>query len=197
MSRGIIGDILDDDDDNSDFEDTPRAPARKERFDEQEYGGAQDGDYSQREEQHEGALVLHTTANRRKVSRRYFILKSLNHQNIASAIEHGVWATQKQNERKLNEAYYSAEAVYLIFSVNMSHHFQGYARMISPIGHRGSSMWEGDVSIGGQFRVAWQCLYDLSFNQTLHIRNPLNEDKPVKISRDGQELTQEVGDALS
>jgi hypothetical protein len=48
----------------------------------------------------------------------------LNHQNIASAIEHGVWATQKQNEDKLNEAYYSAEAVYLVFSVNMSHHFQ-------------------------------------------------------------------------
>eukprot|EP00959_Pyramimonas_sp_CCMP1952_P242552 5069687-Pyramimonas_sp.AAC.1 len=40
----------------------------------------------------------------------------------------------------------------------MSHHFQGYARMISPIGRRGSSMWEGDVSIGGSFRVAWQCL---------------------------------------
>jgi len=36
----------------------------------------------------------------------------------------------------------------------------------------------------------------LSFERTAHLRNPLNENKPVKISRDGQELPPDVGVAL-
>eukprot|EP00238_Polyblepharides_amylifera_P003280 CAMPEP_0196592464 /NCGR_PEP_ID=MMETSP1081-20130531/72818_1 /TAXON_ID=36882 /ORGANISM="Pyramimonas amylifera, Strain CCMP720" /LENGTH=317 /DNA_ID=CAMNT_0041916175 /DNA_START=82 /DNA_END=1032 /DNA_ORIENTATION=- len=129
--------------------------------------------------------------------RRFFILKSINHNNIASAIEHGVWATQRQNEEKLNHAYYSADKVYLVFSVNSSHHFQGYARMVSPILDRqNSTMWEGDVHIGGTFKISWQRLYDLPFTQCFHLRNPLNENKPVKISRDGQEMPVDLGDTL-
>lgn len=38
--------------------------------------------------------------------------------------EHGVWATSRSNERKLNEAFASTEHVLLIFSVNESQHFQ-------------------------------------------------------------------------
>lgn len=38
---------------------------------------------------------------------------------------------QKHNEEKLNEAFAQKCGVYLIFSVNMSGHFQGYARMMS------------------------------------------------------------------
>lgn len=49
---------------------------------------------------------------------------------------------------------------------------------------------------GGAFKVKWECIKDLPFNVTLHIRNPLNENKPVKISRDGQELPADVGRAL-
>mmetsp|Transcript_35186 Transcript_35186/g.66322 ORF Transcript_35186/g.66322 Transcript_35186/m.66322 type:complete len:905 (-) Transcript_35186:458-3172(-) len=128
---------------------------------------------------------------------RYFILKSLNHHNIASAIEHGVWATQRVNEAKLNDAFRSAEEVFLIFSVNTSQHFQGYARMLSPIRSRQQSgLWAGDMAVGGQFQIAWLRLFDLPFNQTLHLKNPLNDNKPVKISRDGQELPEALGRAL-
>ena len=38
---------------------------------------------------------------------------------------------QRHNEDKLNEAFAQKCGVYLIFSVNMSGHFQGYARMMS------------------------------------------------------------------
>ena len=61
---------------------------------------------------------------------RYFIIKSFNHQNIATSIENGVWATQAHNELKLNAAYISRDEVRLIFSVNNSGHFQGYAKMV-------------------------------------------------------------------
>eukprot|EP00854_Cymbomonas_tetramitiformis_P014707 gene14707-17381_t len=103
---------------------------------------------------------------------------------------------ERRNEAKLNEAFFSAEKVYLIFSVNMSHHFQGYARMFSPIGYGDKPDWCGDVGVGGSFKIRWQSLYDLPFRETGHLTNPLNENKVVKISRDGQEMAEEVGDKL-
>ncbi|KAG6550718.1 hypothetical protein Mapa_007815 [Marchantia paleacea] len=131
---------------------------------------------------------------------RYFIIKSLNHHNIAKSIENGIWATQAMNEPVLNEAYESSERVLLVFSVNMSGHFQGYAQMASPIGRRRANVWtegnEGTNPWGGSFRVEWLRLHDLPFQKTVHLKNPLNFHKPVKISRDCQELTLEIGDAL-
>ena len=41
---------------------------------------------------------------------------------------------------------------------------------------------------GNAFRVKWQTIYDLNFNDVAHLRNPYNENKPIKISRDGQEV---------
>lgn len=40
------------------------------------------------------------------------------------------------------------------------------------------------------------CSGDLSFIHTLPLRNPWNENKPVKISRDGQEVEPGVGEQL-
>ncbi|CAK9871618.1 unnamed protein product [Sphagnum jensenii] len=131
---------------------------------------------------------------------KYFIIKSLNHHNLAKSIEKGIWATQAMNEPVLNEAFETCERVVLVFSVNMSSHFQGYARMASPIGRRRANIWseanEGANPWGGTFRVEWLCLYDLPFQKTVHLKNPLNSFKPVKISRDCQELTKEIGEAL-
>lgn len=55
---------------------------------------------------------------------RYFILKSINSENIQRAVSEGIWATQVHNEVKLNEAFRGSERVILIFSVNASGHFQ-------------------------------------------------------------------------
>lgn len=82
--------------------------------------------------------------------------------------------------------------VILIFSVNMSGSFQGYAQMMSSIGRRRDrdNIWsEGSGKSnpwGRSFKVKWLRLYDLPFHKTLHLRNPLNDYKPVKISRDCQ-----------
>ncbi|KAF7596181.1 hypothetical protein BBP40_003080 [Aspergillus hancockii] len=45
----------------------------------------------------------------------------------------GIWATQAHNEDNLNQAYQTADNVYLIFSANKSGEYYGYARMVSPI----------------------------------------------------------------
>jgi hypothetical protein len=126
---------------------------------------------------------------------RFFILKSFNHQNIASSIENGVWATQRHNEALLTAAFAAAPEVVLVFSVNASGHFQGYARMATAVG-RARGRWTDAQHIGHCFGVQWEALYDLPFSQTSRLSNPLNEGKPVKISRDGQELPHDVGVAL-
>lgn len=129
------------------------------------------------------------------LSKRFFIIKSLNYHNLEKSIQKGIWATQAMNERILNEAFETADKVILVFSVNMSGHFQGYAQMISPIGRRKVNVWS-EANWGGTFGVEWIRLYDLPFQKTLHLKNPLNSFKPVKISRDCQELTEEIGEAL-
>ncbi|GLT78308.1 hypothetical protein SLA2020_498480 [Shorea laevis] len=131
---------------------------------------------------------------------RYFIIKSLNHQNIQLSIQKGIWATQVMNEPILEDAFHNSSRVILIFSVNMSGFFQGYAQMISSVGWRRDNVWNQGSGKGNpwgrSFKVKWLCLNNLPFQKTLHLKNPLNDYKPVKISRDCQELPQDIGEAL-
>ncbi|KAG6891583.1 hypothetical protein C0992_003611 [Termitomyces sp. T32_za158] len=59
---------------------------------------------------------------------RYFILKSLSQFDLDLSKEEGLWATQKHNEEILNQAFRTSKDVYLIFSVNKSGEFYGYAK---------------------------------------------------------------------
>ncbi|KAB2018200.1 hypothetical protein ES319_D08G213100v1 [Gossypium barbadense] len=133
-------------------------------------------------------------------NKRYFIIKSLNHQNIQLSIDKGIWATQVMNEPILEDAFHNSGCVILIFSVNMSGFFQGYAQMMSSVGWRRDNVWSQGSGKGNpwgrSFKVKWLCLNHLPFQKTLHLKNPLNDYKPVKISRDCQELPQDIGEAL-
>lgn len=84
----------------------------------------------------------------------------------------------------------NSSKVILIFSVNMSGYFQGYAQMISSVGSRRDHVWSqgngGRNPWGRSFEVNWLRLCDLPFQRTLHLKNPWNQYKPVKISRDCQ-----------
>ncbi|CAL5412567.1 unnamed protein product [Camellia sinensis] len=132
---------------------------------------------------------------------RYFIVKSCNRENLELSVEQGVWATQRSNEAKLNEAFDSVENVILIFSVNRTRHFQGCAKMTSKIGGSvGGGNWKyahGSAHYGRNFSVKWLKLCELSFHKTRLLRNPYNENLPVKISRDCQELEPSVGEQLA
>jgi len=119
------------------------------------------------------------------------VIKSNNHKNLVLSVENNVWATQRHNEERLNEAFSNAPHVVLLFSVNMSGCFQGYAKMVSPVGSsKKTSVFQG---FGRAFDVRWLRLDDLDFNEVAGISNPLNENKSVKVSRDGQELPFDVG----
>ncbi|KAL3522832.1 hypothetical protein ACH5RR_015666 [Cinchona calisaya] len=132
---------------------------------------------------------------------RYFIVKSCNRENLELSVQQGVWATQRSNEAKLNEAFDSVDNVILIFSINRTRNFQGCAKMTSRIGGSvGGGNWKhahGTGHYGRNFSVKWLKLCELSFNKTRHLRNPYNESLPVKISRDCQELEPSIGEQLA
>lgn len=67
--------------------------------------------------------------------KRYFILKSLTQYDLDISVRQGLWATQKHNEGILDRAYRTSNEVYLIFGVNKSGEFYGYARMAGAVQH--------------------------------------------------------------
>nr|GMD09604.1 30-kDa cleavage and polyadenylation specificity factor 30-like [Ipomoea batatas] len=132
---------------------------------------------------------------------RYFVVKSRNRENLELSAQQGVWATQRSNEAKLNEAFDSVENVFLIFSVNGTKHFQGCAKMTTGIGGTANGgNWKhehGTAHYGRNFSVKWLKLCELSFQKASHLRNPYMKNLPVKISRDCQELEASVGQQLA
>lgn len=132
---------------------------------------------------------------------RYFIVKSCNRENLEISVQQGIWATQRSNEAKLNEAFESMENVILIFSINRTRNFQGCAKMTSRIGgYIGGGNWKsanGTAHYGRNFSLQWLKLCELSFQKTHHLRNPYNDNLPVKISRDCQELEPFIGEQLA
>ncbi|XP_024120086.1 3'-5' RNA helicase YTHDC2 isoform X2 [Oryzias melastigma] len=126
---------------------------------------------------------------------RYFIMKSSNMRNLEISQQKDIWSTSPTNESKLTKAFNCNSFVILIFSVQGSGHFQGYARMTSAVHLENGQDW-GFVGLGGVFSVEWIHKENLSFQYTQHILNPWNDNKKVQISRDGQELEPQAGHQL-
>lgn len=126
---------------------------------------------------------------------RYFIMKSSNIRNIEISQQKGIWSTTPSNETKLTKAFLENNLIILVFSVQGSGHFQGYARMTSAISQESCQDW-GFMGLGGVFSVEWIHKESLPFQCTQHILNPWNDNKKVQISRDGQELEPQAGSQL-
>lgn len=133
---------------------------------------------------------------------RFFLIKSNNAENITLSKAKGVWSTLPQNEANLNQAYRESRNVVLIFSVKESGKFAGFARLGSESRRDGPPIsWVLPPGLSakvldGVFKVDWICRKELSFSSTLHLYNPWNEGKPVKIGRDGQEIEPKVAEEL-
>jgi cleavage and polyadenylation specificity factor subunit 4 len=56
-------------------------------------------------------------------------MKSFGIESIKTSIEHSVWSTSSGPTKKLQSAFNMADHVVLIFSVNESRNFQGFALM--------------------------------------------------------------------
>ena len=133
----------------------------------------------------------------------YFVMKSSNQDNIELSMEQGVWSTPPQNEQKLCKAFESHRNVLLVFSAKESGRFAGFARLSSElIVDHPTVPWilppslAGKKLFNGVFKVDWISRREVPFTLTSHLFNPLNEGKPVKIARDGQQIDAHVGSEL-
>ncbi|XP_014215728.1 YTH domain-containing protein 1 [Copidosoma floridanum] len=133
---------------------------------------------------------------------RFFIIKSNNAENVTLSKAKGVWSTLPQNEANLNQAFKESRNVLLIFSVKESGKFAGFARLCTESRRDGNSIsWVlppglNAKVLGGVFKVDWICRKELPFTATLHLYNPWNDGKQVKIGRDGQEIEPRVAEEL-
>ncbi|KAK6163860.1 hypothetical protein DH2020_000724 [Rehmannia glutinosa] len=122
-----------------------------------------------------------------------------DYQAMSSVSRRGA-SNEEASRSEAEELVQSCDRVILIFSVNMSGFFQGYAQMMSSVGWRRDNIWSQgtgkNTPWGRSFKVKWLRLNDLPFQKTLHLKNPWNDFKPVKISRDCQELPGDIGEAL-
>ncbi|XP_064618810.1 3'-5' RNA helicase YTHDC2-like [Lineus longissimus] len=127
---------------------------------------------------------------------RFFVMKCNNHKNLDFSYSRGVWATVSKNEKALNKCLDEGKNVFLIFSVQGSGHFQGYAKLVQPIGKEGKSQDFNQAGLGGNFRIEWIKRANLPFQHCHHLLNPYNNSRRVQISRDGQEIEPTVGEQL-
>lgn len=134
----------------------------------------------------------------------YFIMKSNIQENIDIAMAKSLWSTPALNEAKLNYSFLYYRNVILIFSTKESGKFAGFARLSSPLKNppNGRVNWilpngmNEETFFNGAFELDWICKNDLLFTKTCHLFNPLNEGKPVKIARDGQQVDNAIAEQL-
>jgi len=129
---------------------------------------------------------------------RYFFIRSMNVRNIQISAAKGIWASSMGNSQRLRQAFRDVDHVILIFSSTENRNFQGYGKMTcEPDEMLLPGIW-GDLScrLSANFRVHWikQCAVPLGHAD--HIKNPQNDDLPVRRCRDGQELPSSVGERL-
>ncbi|KAJ3880137.1 YT521-B-like domain-containing protein [Lentinula edodes] len=101
----------------------------------------------------------------RHFPKRYFILKSLSQYDLDLSVRENLWATQKHNEGILDQAYRTSNEVYLIFGVNKSGEFYGYAKMAGPVRK-------------GEQRVPWASRPDSSASSRSSL-SPITSRAPI------------------
>ncbi|KAJ7609782.1 YT521-B-like domain-containing protein [Mycena polygramma] len=124
---------------------------------------------------------------RRHFPQRFFILKSLTREDLDHSVQTRLWAPQAHNAGILDRAFRTSQDVFLMFSVNKSGEFYGYARYVSFCLLSSS---HPDRSL------QWLRTARLPFQRVCHIRNPWNHNREIKVSRDGTELEPGAGKAL-
>ena len=125
---------------------------------------------------------------------QFFIIKSNNKENIEKSRKLSIWATTISNSNKLNEAFKKGNVI-LIFSVNGTQSYKGYAIMTSFTADFPSNNWqiENSIKLGGDFTVVWLCYCELNSSKAKHLQNAKKNNDPVNKSRDCTELSQNCG----
>ncbi|CAL1352546.1 unnamed protein product [Linum trigynum] len=135
---------------------------------------------------------------------KFYVIKSYNEDDIHKSIKYNVWASTPNGNRKLDEAFRTAQEkssqpggtncpIFLFFSVNGSGQFVGLAEMIGQVDfNKDMDFWQLN-KWNGFFPVKWHVVKDIPNNQLRHIILENNEHRPVTFSRDTQEILMKQG----
>lgn len=87
----------------------------------------------------------------------------------------------------------AGKTVILVFSLQSSGHFQGYARLRGDKCETPEPLPEQGGNLNCILPVEWIKRGNISFNATRHLVNPYNENNKVQTSRDGQVSKVQLG----
>lgn len=113
-------------------------------------------------------------------------MKSFDYESLQISIDHSVWATSAGPTKKLSNAYKNADHVILIFSVNESRSYQGFAVMDSEPDPNYKTEYfmsteESPIQFSDNFKVRWVIQCNQMFSNFDELPpNPMNEDLPIK-----------------
>lgn len=131
---------------------------------------------------------------------RFFVLKSIDEDNVIKSIRYSLWSSTQKGNSKLNKVYKDSinkYPIYLFFSVNCSGKFLGVARMDSEIDCKLSfSELNKTDKWKGYFKLHWIIIKDIPNKLFKNLNNSLNENKCVISSRDTQEIEKQSGDLM-
>ncbi|KAI9700042.1 MAG: hypothetical protein M1836_002576 [Candelina mexicana] len=155
-------------------------------------GGARNNKFARQEHKGVESLDLRTGDT------RFFLVKSWNHENVQTSQHDNIWCTQNKHIDIFSDAFHSCRDVILVFSVNKSTAFQGYARMESAPGAAKTPTWAKNLlwPSSPPFKIRWITIAETKFHRVGHLKNSLNEDQAVLVGRDGQEIEEKCGVAL-
>lgn len=144
------------------------------------------------------------------------MVKSWNGEHVLQSQKDGLWVTQQQSEALYADAFKTCRHVIFFFSINNSKAFQGYVSPRQPLhidimansqqakmdcvpGHAKPPTWSSTIKspTSRAFRLKWITIRDTPFEETAELTNSLNEDMPVLVGRDGQEIDGECGRKLA
>ncbi len=119
-------------------------------------------------------------------------------ESIKNSIENEVWSTSAGPTKKLINAFRTVDNVALIFSVNESRSFQGFALIQGePDPNYKKEFFTNDNSTSIQFADNWIVRCEYPFAEMYGLpNNPMNENMPIKQSKNGQELPFKLGNYL-
>jgi hypothetical protein len=106
---------------------------------------------------------------------QFFIIKSINEDNIHKSIKYGIWSSTLKGNKKLNNSFLESvktnNPVYLFFSVNCSGRFVGLAQMMTEYNNQSNFMHWSQEKWKGYFNLKWLIIKDIPNTSFKHLIN--------------------------
>ncbi|KAL0229686.1 hypothetical protein PCE1_003254 [Barthelona sp. PCE] len=127
---------------------------------------------------------------------KLFVIKSFSEDDVFKSIRYGVWTSTLRGNQRLNEAFETSKVpIYLLFSVNRSKTFCGFAQLVSGVIDRNLPIWDSS-KFTSFFNVKWLYLLDVPNTLFEGVSVESNDNLPFFRSRDTQDLNQDEGNQI-